>query len=679
MSKSSVPFEERKLAAHTIRLLAADCVQKANSGHPGMPMGMADAAFVLWHQFLKFNPQDPQWPGRDRFVLSAGHGSALLYVMLHLYGYDISLSDLKAFRQLGSKTPGHPEFARTPGVETTSGPLGIGFAAGIGMAIAAEMSAARYNRDKFRIFGRHRIYGIVSDGDLMEGISNESASLAGHLGLGNIIYLYDSNQITIEGKTGLAFSENVGKRFQALGWDVRQADGHNQDAVAQALAEGIQATEQPSLIITKTHIGYGSPNKQDTAGVHGAPLGETELAETKQRLGWSHEAWFYVPPEVRKICEKRVVELQEEYQAWQAEYAQWQTQFPELDDARSDSLNAWLPDDLEDQLYKVVPKDKNATRVMSGAVMQKIADLIPGFCGGSADLAPSNKSELKAYASIQRDNFKGRNLHFGIREQAMAGILNGIALYEGFRPYGATFLVFSDFMKPAMRLCAMMGLPVIYIFSHDSFYVGEDGPTHQPVEQLSGLRIIPNMMVIRPADSMEVAAAWALALRNVKGPTALILTRQKLAPLSNINERDMHQVQKGGYILAKEHQDPPQVTLIASGSEVSLVMEATELLKEAGYSVRVVSMPSLESFKRQPTAYKYSVIPQRDCPLVIVEAATSVGWEEISQGPMKVIDIKQFGISAPFEDAAQALGFTPRKIAQKVKHFLDLTTAYSEQ
>jgi len=481
LSNPTISYEQRQLAANTIRLLAADCVQQANSGHPGMPMGMADAAFVLWHQFLKFNPQDPHWPSRDRFVLSAGHGSALLYVMLYLFGYDISMSDLKEFRQLGSKTPGHPEFARTPGVEVTGGPLGIGFAAGVGMAIAAKMTADRYNRDKLQLFGRHQIYGIVSDGDLMEGISNESASLAGHLGLGNIVYLYDSNRITIEGKTSLAFSENVGKRFQALDWDIRQADGHDQAAIAKALTEAVGETQKPSLIITKTHIGFGSPNKQDTAGVHGAPLGEAELKETKQRLGWPEDARFYVPPEVKKLCQQRVEALQKEYQGWQTRYADWQEQFPELDQARTASLNSRVPDNLEAELYKVVPKDKNATRVMSGVVMQKIADLVPGFCGGSADLAPSNKSYLKAYASIQKDNFKGRNLHFGVREQAMAGILNGIALYEGFRPYGATFLVFSDFMKPAMRLCAMMGLPVIYVFSHDSFYVGEDGPTHQPV------------------------------------------------------------------------------------------------------------------------------------------------------------------------------------------------------
>jgi transketolase len=493
-----------QLAANTIRFLAADGVEKAKSGHPGMPMGMADCAFVLWSKFLRFNPKDPQWLGRDRFVLSAGHGSMLLYSLLYLAGYEVTLDDLKNFRQWNSRTPGHPEYGCLPGVEMTTGPLGQGFSAGVGMAIAAKMTAARLDKE-CSLFGDRHIFGIVSDGDLMEGVASEAASLAGHLKLGNIVYLYDDNKISIEGSTTLAFSEDVDTRFKAYGWQILRIDGHNHKAIAEAIQKGIDEDEKPTLIIARTHIAFGAPNKQDTAGSHGAPLGEDELKAAKENLGWPADKSFYVPKEVLQLFKQRIATLQQEYDKWMADFKVWQLRYPDLARQLDPQWVGQQIDLLEADLLKNLTTAPAATRKLSGNVIQKIAEYLPGFCGGSADLAPSTNTLMKAYDSIKPGQFEGRNLHFGVREHAMGAILNGMALYGGIIPFGATFMQFSDYMRPAIRLAAMMKIQAIYVFTHDSIFVGEDGPTHQPIEHLAALRTIPNLTVIRPANACETA------------------------------------------------------------------------------------------------------------------------------------------------------------------------------
>ncbi|MBL7067777.1 MAG: transketolase [Candidatus Marinimicrobia bacterium] len=658
------------LAANTIRFLAADAVEKANSGHPGMPMGMADCAYVLWSQFLRFNPEDPNWPGRDRFILSAGHGSTLLYSMLHLCGYDVSLEDLKNFRQLGSKTPGHPEYGCAPGVEMTTGPLGQGFAAGVGMAIAAKMTAARLNRETL-LFGTHRIFGIVSDGDLMEGVASEAASLAGHLKLGNIIYFYDDNKISIEGSTNLTFSESVAKRFEAYGWQVIQIDGHNHQEIADALEKGISDTDRPTLIKARTHIGFGAPNKQDTAGVHGAPLGEEELRAAKENMGWSVDKSFYIPEEVLELFAKQVSDLSHEYNQWMDEYSVWKLDNPDLSrQTDSDWVNETV-EKLSDDLMSNIPCDSAATRKLSGAVMQKIADYLPGFCGGSADLSPSTNTFLKSYNSIQANHFDGRNLHFGIREHAMGAILNGMALYGGIIPFGATFLQFADYMRPPIRLAAMMGLQVVYVFTHDSIFLGEDGPTHQPVEHLAALRTIPNLTIIRPADAAEVAGAWILALKNKRGPTALILTRQKVPALKRPAGFSLSDVYKGAYIIAGENSKKIDLILVSSGSELQLALKVSDKLKAEGYSVRVVSMPSMEIFRQQSKEYQELILSQRNTKVVVIEACSLMGWGDLIRAPMLKIGIEEFGKSAPYEKLAEEFGFTPETITVKVKNWLD--------
>ena len=670
MGKLSISPQLGKLAADTLRLLSADGIQRANSGHPGLPMGMADCAFVLWSRFLQFNPKDPQWENRDRFILSAGHGSMLLYSLLHLSGYDVSLEDLKSFRQWGSRTPGHPEYGCLPGVEVTTGPLGQGFANGVGMAIAAKMTAARFNTDGFSIFGTHHVYAIVSDGDLMEGISAESASIAGHLRLGNIIYIYDYNNITIEGSTNLTFTESIPMRFNAYGWQTIEVDGHNHEEIATAIEKGIKEDNKPTLIIAKTHIGYGSPNKQDKAVVHGSPLGNDELKETKRRLGFSEDEYFYIPDEVKKLFNLRVKELEEEYKCWQKQFGVWQEKNPELWKLWKTIKTKSVPDTIEKELINIVKSEPAATRSLSGKVMQKIAELVPGFCGGSADLAPSTKTFLESYPSIGPDQFKGRNFHFGIREHAMGGIINGIALYDGFIPFGSTFLVFSDYMRPAVRLAAFMGLHVIYVFTHDSIYVGEDGPTHQPVEQLAALRTIPNLTVIRPADGLEVVISWTYALRNRKGPTALVLSRQKVLPLERSNTFDPFLIQRGGYIISSERDGLLYLVLIASGSEVQVAVETQKILEKEGLSVRVVSMPSIEIFRIQPENYKASVIPQKDSRVVVIEAGVSQGWSDITSLPLLTIGIDHYGASAPYKVLAEKYGFTGEKVADKIREWI---------
>ncbi|MBL7074079.1 transketolase [candidate division KSB1 bacterium] len=655
-----------QLAVNTIRMLAVDGVQKANSGHPGMPMGMADCAFVLWNRFLKFNPKDPIWPNRDRFVLSAGHGSMLLYALLYLSGYDVLIEDLKSFRQWGSRTPGHPEYNCLPGVETTTGPLGQGFANGVGMAIGAKMMAERFNTNGFSLLD-HRIYGIVSDGDLMEGVASEAASMAGHLGLGNIIYIYDDNHITIEGDTNLSFSEDVGRRFEAYGWHTNQIDGHNHDDVASAIEKGIEVNDRPSLIIAKTHIAYGSPNMQDSEESHGAPLGVEEVLETKRNLGWPTRPNFYVPDEVRELFYCRVEELKKEYNRWQDNFRSWQKRNPKLAEQWGEMFAKRVPNSIDEELIRSIPTKPNATRVISGKILQKAAELVPSLCGGSADLAPSTKTLIEDSPSIGQGRFGGRNFHFGVREHAMGAVLNGLALYGSWIPYGSTFLVFSDYMRPSIRLAAMMGVQVIYVFTHDSIFVGEDGPTHQPVEQLAALRAIPNLTVIRPADGLEVAIAWTYALKNRSGPSALILTRQNVPTLPRPANFDPFLIQKGGYVLSEEKKEGPYIVLVATGSEVHLALESQKILEGEGCSVRVVSMPSLEIFRGQSKSYRESVIPRRNCRLAVIEAGVPHGWDGITESPILIVSLDRFGASAPLGMLVEKFGFTGEAVSEKIK------------
>ncbi len=663
----TIDEEMTRLVANTVRFLAVDGVQRANSGHPGMPLGMADAATVLWSYFLKYNPQQPQWIARDRFILSAGHGSMLLYSLLHLSGYAVTIDDLKQFRQWNSHTPGHPEYRCLPGVEMTTGPLGQGFATGVGLALAAKMTAARFNTPDFQLFGTHKIYAIVSDGDLMEGVSSEAASLAGHLNLDNLIYLYDDNKITIEGKTNLAFSESVAERFAAYGWAILEADGHDYQAVAQVL-ERAQNMGRPTLIITKTHIGYGSPNKQDQAECHGAPLGVEEVAITKRNLGWQAPHDFYVPEEVYAFFQERARYQEENYRSWQAQFEKWQKANPELALNWGKWQHQELTAEMEQSILSAVTAEAGATRALSGKLMQKIAELLPGLCGGSADLSPSTNTFLKAYSAVQKDDYIGRNLHFGIREHAMGAILNGMALYGGFIPFGSTFLTFADYMRPAIRLAAMMHLQVIFIFTHDSIFVGEDGPTHQPIEQIPSLRIIPNLTVIRPADAIEIAYTWLMALRQKEGPTAILLTRQKVALVERDSDCDVENIFKGSYIVSKE-KSVLKLVLIATGSEVSLAVMTKVALGEFAAHVRVVSMPAREVFVAQPAEYRESVIPSDATPKVVIETAYMSGWGDVIPAPLLQIGINRFGASAPEKVLAEKFGFTPQAVIEKIKEW----------
>jgi transketolase len=651
-----------QLSVNTIRTLAMDAVQRANSGHPGMPMGMADAAYVLWTQFLKHNPGDPSWPDRDRFVLSAGHGSMLLYSLLHLTGYDVPMEQLQQFRQWESMTPGHPEYGEAPGVETTTGPLGQGFANGVGMALAERLLAAEFNRPGFEIVNHHT-YAIVSDGDLMEGISHEAASLAGHLGLGKLIYLYDDNHITIEGDTALAFSEDVQRRFEGYGWHTQTVDGHDRAAVAEAIELALAETERPSLIICRTHIAYGSPNMQDNAEAHGAPLGEDEVRRTKEALGWPPDAKFLIPDEVLahyRQARDRGAKLEA---AWAERLARYEESHPELAAEWQRRVAGELPAGWEESLPRfAVDEGPLATRAASGKVMAALAPALPELVGGSADLHPSTKTYLSAYPAVRRGEYAARNLHFGVREHAMGGIISGMALHGGLRPYASTFLVFSDYMRPSIRLAAMMGLPVIYVFTHDSIFVGEDGPTHEPVEHVPSLRAMPGLTVLRPADANETAAAWGVAVKHNGGPVALILSRQKLPILA---EADAEGVARGAYVISDAAE--PQVLLLASGSEVSLALEAQALLAEEGIASRVVSMPSWELFEAQPQAYRDQVLPPEVAARVAVEAATPLGWERYIGPGGEMVSMDRFGASAPYKVLAEKFGFTAEEVAARAR------------
>ncbi len=660
------------LVANALRVLAMDAVQKANSGHPGMPMGAADMATVLWLRYMRFDPTRPRWPNRDRFVLSAGHGSMLLYGILHLLGL-LTLEDLKRFRQWGSRTPGHPEYGLTPGVETTTGPLGQGFANGVGMALAERMLAARFNREGFPLFD-HFTYAIVSDGDLMEGISHEAASLAGHWGLGRLVYLYDDNDISIDGPTDLAFTEDVATRFRGYGWQVLEVDGHDRDAVAQAIEAARADLEHPSLIIAHTHIAYGSPNKQDTAEAHGAPLGEEEVRLTKRNLGWPEEPPFYVPQEVYDYVRGTFRERTQEAQAWYDLLETYRQAYPEEARVLDHFLQGTLPFDWNELVPVFGYGERMATRNASGEVLNALTKKVPQLVGGSADLTPSNKTAIKGAAIIRKGDYSGRYIHFGVREHAMAAIANGLALHH-WRPFVGTFLVFSDYMRPALRMAALMGLPVIFVFTHDSIFVGEDGPTHQPVEHLAGLRAMPNLVVIRPADANEVAEAWQVALERTEGPTALVLTRQKVLILDRTKFAPAEGLRRGGYILAREPGEGlPELILIATGSEVALAVEAWERLTAEGVRARVVSLPSWELFEAQPVAYREEVLPPQVTARVALEAASSLGWERYVGPHGRVLSVERFGASAPYPVLAEKFGFTVGRVVELAKEVLEAET-----
>jgi len=661
---NKIDKHKSELAVNTIKMLSADAVEKAQSGHPGLPMGFADAAFVLWMQFLRFNPQNPQWPNRDRFILSAGHGSMLLYSLLHLFGYDLSLDDIRQFRQFGSKTPGHPEYGHTPGVETTTGPLGQGFANGVGMALAERIMAERFNTADAKILD-HYIYGVVSDGDLMEGITSEAASFAGHLGLSNIIYIYDCNQITIEGNTSLAFTEDVAKRFEAYNWRVFKVDGHNHTKIAEAIEAARNETERPSLIIASTHIGKGSPNKQDTSAIHGEPLGAKELELTKEGLGWPKDKTFYVPEEVKQLCQDRVAELRNEYERWQTQFKKHISEDTKKSQLWDACFKKEIPENMEAELLKTIKKDSVATRTASGEMMQVIAQQIPGFIGGSADLHPSTKTYIKNSTSINKNKFEGRNIHFGIREHAMGGILNGTALYGGIIPFGSTFLTFSDYLRSTIRLAAIMKIQVVYIFTHDSIFLGEDGPTHQPVEHVPSLRLIPNLLVIRPSDATETAAAWTKALNHKGGPTALILSRQDIPVINRSVYPSQGQLKYGAYIL-KDLGGIPDIILLASGSEVAIALEATLQLQGKGVKARLISMPSFELFRATPEEYKNSILPPACKKRIAIEAAVTSDWYEFVGSDGLIIGVDRFGASAPIKVMAERYGFTVQNILREI-------------
>lgn len=655
------------LAVNTIKFLAVDAVQKANSGHPGMPMGAADYTYALWMKHLRYNPKDPAWPNRDRFILSAGHGSMLLYAMLHLAGYDLPLEQLQQFRQWCSDTPGHPEYDPKIGIETTTGPLGQGISNAVGMAMAQKRLAALFNKPGYDIID-HRIYVIASDGDLEEGVSHESCSLAGHLGLGSIIVLYDDNHISIEGDTELAYSDNVAMRFEAYGWYVQKIDGHDRAAASLALAKAEAVTDRPSIIIARTHIANGAPTKHDTASAHGEPLGEEEIKAAKELAGWPLEPTFYVPREVRELFAKRAAELLPQYEAWQSMFARYRRDHPEQAELWDRMMGKVVPSNIEDQILPNIDCEKPvATRVASGMVIQEAVKLVPSLWGGSADLAPSTKTDVKGGGDFSKDNPLGWNIHFGVREHGMGSAVNGIALYGGFIPYGATFLIFSDYMRPTIRLAALMGLHVVHVFTHDSIFVGEDGPTHEPIEQLPSLRAIPNVKVIRPADTAETAVAWAVALENTSGPTLLALSRQNL-PACSDDPMKAKGLRRGAYVV--RDSEKIDVVLIATGSEVSAAIGAYEILKQKGIGARVVSMPCMELFDEQDKAYRDSVIPPDVKKRVSIEAASPFGWSKYVGDEGISIGMTRFGASAPYKVLAEKFGFTPDAIAAKVEEYL---------
>ena len=651
--------KDLQLAANTIRCLAIDAVQKAESGHPGMPMGMADTAVVLWTEFVRWSAKDPHWLGRDRFALSAGHGSMLLYSLLHLSGFDLSMDDLKQFRQLHSKTPGHPEVGETAGVETTTGPLGAGFSNAVGMAIAAQLEAAQFDNPLLK----NRVFTICGDGCLMEGISHESASLAGHLGLDNLICLWDDNGITIEGHTDIAFSEDMQKRFEAYGWRVLKVDGHDMAQVRAALQQAVTPNGQPTLVCCKTTIGKGSPNKKDTHDVHGSPLGADEIKLTKDALGMPQDA-FHVDARCKAFFAAAAQKNESAREQWNAAMQAWEKAHIEHAAKWRAFRERTVPANLYQELQKAAGDTPSvATRVLSGNVIQKAAELVPSMIGGSADLDPSTKTRIKKSTSFSKKDRAGRNFHFGVREHGMGGVLNGLALHGGFLPMGSTFLVFADYMRPAIRLAALMKQPVTFVFTHDSLMVGEDGPTHQPVEQLASLRLIHNVHVFRPADALETAAAWTYALTRRDGPVCLSLTRQNLPMLQRAAGFDANAVLRGGYVIRDE--GGAQATLIATGAEVSLALDAAFVLQKSGTRIRVVSMPCVELFLQQPPAWQKAALG--DAPIFALEMGKPELWCRFTGRIDRCIGQETFGVSAPAKKIAEHFGFTAEAVAQRIR------------
>ena len=657
------------LCVDTIRTLAIDAVQKANSGHPGLPLGAAPMAYVLWQHFLKHNPRDPHWPDRDRFVLSAGHGCALLYTLLHLTGYDLTLDDLKSFRQWGSRTPGHPEFRLTPGVEATTGPLGQGTANAIGMAMAERALAARFNRPGHEIVD-HRTFALVSDGDLMEGISSEAGSLAGHLGLGKLVYLYDDNHVTLDGPTSWSFTEDVGRRYEAYGWQVLHVEDGNRDlaALEAAIHTATSQTERPTLIRVRTTIGYGSPHKAGTSKAHGSPLGAEEVALTKKALGWEWSEPFFIPPEALahfRGAVERGIHAQTE---WERRFAEYARAFPDLAEAWRLEHRGDLPPGWDGELPTWKPGEMVATRDASHTSIEAVARRVPWLLGGDADLSESTKTRIEDGGDFDGSTGAGRNVHYGVREHAMASIANGMAYHGGVRPLVATFFCFSDYMRPAVRLAAINELPVIFVWTHDSIALGEDGPTHQPVEHLMSLRAIPHLAVIRPGDSNETAAAWRAAMEHRDGPIGLVLTRQKLPTLDRSGARG--DLFRGAYVLADASGGKPRLILIATGSEVSLAVAARKTLEGEGIATRVVSMPCWEYFDRQPREYRESVLPPEVRARLSIEAGVTLGWQKYVGDRGGSIGLDRFGASAPGEIVMRELGFTPEHVVRFAKGLL---------
>jgi len=641
MSESSI----EQLAVNTIKALAMDAVQKANSGHPGMPMGMADIAVTLWGKFLEVDPDHPTWPDRDRFVLSNGHGSMLLYSVLHLSGFPLSLGEIENFRQWGSHTAGHPEIDQALGIETTTGPLGQGFGTGVGMAMAEAHLRARLGSELVD----HRTFGFVSDGDLMEGISSEAASLAGHFGLGKLVYLYDDNDISIDGSTDITWSEDVAKRFDAVSWHTLEIDGHDREAISEAIAAAIAEEERPSLLICRTHIGQGAPNKQDSAEAHGNPLGGAEVELTKEAMGYPVDPPFHIDESVYEFFSTGMDRGRQAHREWEARFAA-------ADTSEWDALHSTGPIRLDGPGFE--EGASMATRASSGELFAEIADKVPGFIGGAADLVASTKTAIDSSDLFSKTNHGARDIAFGVREHGMGTAVNGMAIHGGLRPYGSTFFVFSDYMRPAVRLSALMGAPSIWVWTHDSIFLGEDGPTHQPIEQLASLRAMPNLWVIRPADANEVVQAWEVALNRHDGPVALVLSRQDLPTLPKGS------LERGGYVV----RDGSEVTIVATGSEVSAALGAADLLGDEGISARVVSLPCWELFDQQPVDYRQEVLG--DVPRVSVEAGSVFGWERIVGPGGMSIGIDRFGASAPAEVLAEQFGFTSEAISGKVKSFL---------
>ncbi len=662
------PLDE--LCINTIRFLSVDAVQKANSGHPGLPMGAAAMAYVLWTRFLRYNPQDPDWANRDRFVLSAGHGSMLLYSLLHLTGYDLSLDEIKQFRQFGSKTPGHPEYGLTKGVETTTGPLGQGFGNGVGMGIAQKYLAVYFNRPGHEILD-YKIYAIVSDGDLMEGVASEAASLAGFLGLDNLIYLYDDNQVSLDGPTTLAFGEDVGKRFEAYGWFVQRVDDGNDLRAVDAAVQAAQAQKgTPSLILCRTVLGYGSPNKAGTSSAHGSPLGEEEVKLSKQNLGWPLEPLFLIPEDALQRFRQAVPEGKKAQEEWQKKLAAYRVAYPDLAVEWDRFVRRELPQGWQAKLPVFKPDEKPmATRQASNKVLNAIGPSLPFLFGGSADLSTSTETTIKGLGNFSRDNYGARNVYFGVREHAMGAAINGMTL-SGLTAYGGTFLTFSDYARPALRLASLMEIRPIWVFTHDSIMMGEDGPTHQPIEHLPALRAIPHVCLIRPGDANETAVAWRAAIEHRGGPVLLVLTRQVLPILDRTSYGSAEGVAKGAYILAREKKSPPQALLIASGSEVSLAVEAWQKLAAEGIDARVVSMPSWLLFEQQPQSYRDEVLPPGVSARLAIEAAAPFGWERYVGTRGAVIGMNRFGASAPGKVVAEKFGFTAANVVEHVRKLL---------